>query len=829
MKHIYKIFILVLFFFLVSCNLNMNSTQSISVEQKSITLEYEQSYDLVIKFKNIDEANQVLIFEYDKEIIEINDDYRITWKKPGTTEVSIKVKDMEVEPIILTVTCGDYPNITEEIEGPTELVIGQSGTYTLGEFSDVVFYTEDKDLIEINNTSIKALKEGTAVLKTTYKGNDKEITINITKDNVAPTISYTGADKLTLNWNTDYDIYEDLIVDDNIDEDIKERVSLLDNFDFKEYGLHTITYVVTDSSGNTAQVSREVEVVWNYDVTFIGHAGSFYGIMNTEEAILYAAEVLKYQAIEVDLSQTSDGVFVLCHDATFGDYTVANTPWSILKDYEVIKSRNSGYPAQDGSVVGSPYTSKLCTLERYLEICKEYGIKAVIELKSSKGITNSDQSRMPALMSIIEKHDMLDDVIFLASAYNTLIWTRQNGYSDIECQYLVGSCESTEYLNRCITYDLDISINVTYGDYSNSDEWLARYKEAGLKISTYTFTQYVNYNVVQTWINKGVDFVTCDWQRMDKLILPTSSDGNIDKYTVKFYDYEGNVVKETEVYEGKTAAAPFLDEVEGYKFVGWDKDITNVQQDLVVHPIYELNEYKITYIKNAEVVTESSWSSKEEFKEEFYSDFFNWIVSNAENINGLTFSNNKYTLTLHDSTATFESAEDIMEINIYIFEKTFSNLIYKPVTREADGTCVIFEDENYFLNSSLYRLKYQALDQWLYQAINSGYPAYSNTFKPLSSGKIQIFFRMHQWFQGTNIPCFDKLPKKYVVEESSNVELPTTHLSYTINDEFVLPNPTSSLTFKGWYDNAECSGEPITKIEKGTTGDKVYYAGWIIE
>lgn len=914
MKHIYKLFILVLFFFLTSCNINMgSSTPSISVEQENIELELNDTYNLVINFKNVEEENQQLTFEYDSNIISIDknnkikalkpgttsvrisltnveaetivlnvtvlapkpgitvtneikdkyyvgdtfvlefnldnasvfdllievadhdilsigDDYVVKFLKAGTTTISFKFPNFKVEPFVLTLSCIEPPVINDEITGLSNLIVGETGTYKLGDYTNVEFYTDDTDLIQINGNSIKALKEGCAILKVNYLHNYKEFTINITKDNIKPTISYTGLSRLTLNWNSDYNIYEDLVVTDNIDLDIKERVTLLEDFDFKDYGLHTITYVVTDSSGNSSQVTREIEIIWNYDVSFIGHGGSYYGAMNSEEAILYAAEVLKYQAIEVDLSQTSDGVFVLCHDATFGDYTVAITPWATLKDYEITVKRSAGYPAQNGSVTNSPYTATLCTLDRYLEICKEYGIKAVIELKSSKGISNTDQSRMPALMNVIEKHDMLEDVIFLASAYNTLIWTRNNGYSDIECQYLVGSCESAEVLNRCITYNLHISINTTYGDYSNSDEWLARYKEAGLKISTYTYTQYTNYDVVQKWIDKGVDYVTCDWHRMDRLNLPTKSSGNIENYTVKFYNHDGELIKETKVFEGNAAAAPFLDERVGYRFTGWNYPITNITCDLEVYPVYELLGYNITYLENLDIATESNWTSKEEFKNEFYSDFFNWLVANIDNIDELTLSGDTYTLSLNDSTATFKNASDIMAVNIYIFEKTFSNFIYKPVTRNSDGTCLILEDENYFLNSGNYRIKYQGVDQWLLNAINVGYPSYSNTYKPLSSGKIQIFFRMHQWFQGTPINCFDNLPKKYIVEKNNyDVTMPTTYLFYTILDEFTLPIPTGELTFLGWYDNKECSGSSITKIEVGTTGDLVLYAKWNLE
>lgn len=59
----------------------------------------------------------------------------------------------------------------------------------------------------------------------------------------------------------------------------------------------------------------------------------------------------------------------MCHDDTFNNIAIANTNWEDLKDIEYTTTRG-----------GISYTTKICTLERYLEICKEYNVYAVIEL-----------------------------------------------------------------------------------------------------------------------------------------------------------------------------------------------------------------------------------------------------------------------------------------------------------------------------------------------------------------------------------------------------------------------------------------------------------------
>ena len=82
------------------------------------------------------------------------------------------------------------------------------------------------------------------------------------------------------------------------------------------------------------------------------------------------------------------------------------------------------------------------------------------------------------------------------------------------------------------------------------------------------------------------------------------------------------------------------------------------------------------------------------------------------------------------------------------------------------------------------------------------------------------------WFDGnTKVTAENVMQKTFnnvVAGEQSNPE------TYTVEDAFALtaPTPRIGFTFEGWFDNAECKGEAIAKIEKGTVGDKTFYAKW---
>lgn len=496
---------------------------------EEVTINYKDTYNLEYSILPSNAVQDVYFQSMDESIATVDSEGVITAIKPGTTkvivissvnnnvksEVLVKVESIDATSIItaneLNLNFGDIHQIEYEVF-PKEAYQG------------VIFEVSDLDALEVNEDGLLTAKKigQYEVTLCAIDGSNVEtkVIVNITGEE--DTVFSFGND---FNLNQTISIYQDfnpldgIRVFDNIEGELTDKIVVNSSVDNTEYGKYVVTYELEDKG---LYLERVIEVVWNYDVTFIGHAGSLFGAMNSEEAILYAATVLKYPAIEIDLKQTKDGVFVLSHDSEFAGYKLEDYTWEELKDVEVTVSRAPGISNLNSN---NSFTAKLCTLDRYLEICKEYNITAVIELKTSAGISNwteqntPDKSRMPALIKQIEDAGMINNIIFLTGQYECLAWTRRNGYEFIPCQYLVSTCQEQLYLNRCIDYNLDISFNVRDG-IVNSDEWIKKYKDAGIKIATYTFEQYASYDEVQKWIDKGVDFITTDWHDVSKLKLP---------------------------------------------------------------------------------------------------------------------------------------------------------------------------------------------------------------------------------------------------------------------------------------------------------------------
>lgn len=502
---------------------------SIDTVELDINESYLLIWEVLPKFSNSD-----VIFESsDSNVCEVDSFGNLKAKVPGTS--IIKIISVENNNIFKEIIVSVKGNIASEIEVNENIEVNLGDRFNLNykvypetAYQFLKHEVSDSTAIEVDEfANVLAMKSGifTINLKTFDGSNlEKNITITVLEEELPIFVLDDSFEEvLEINWNENFDPRLGISAFDSNDGCLTDDIIIDNPVNTKLRDEYHVTYSITNTKGQTVTFDRIVKVVWNYNVSFVGHMGSYYGGANSEEAILYAASVLNYQAIEIDLKQTKDGVFVLCHDPNFGDYNLESYTWDQLKDVEITETRKTGYAGE--TVEGSgTYTYKLCTLERYLEICKEYNVKALIELKTSKGISNWTElnspasSRMPALMEVIKEADMLNDVIFLTGQYMCLAWTRSNGYEYIPCQYLVSSCENQEHLDICIEYDLDISFNVR-DNTKNSDEWINKYRAAGCKIATYTFEQYASYDDVQMWIDKGVDFITTDWHDMSKLDL----------------------------------------------------------------------------------------------------------------------------------------------------------------------------------------------------------------------------------------------------------------------------------------------------------------------
>lgn len=226
----------------------------------------------------------------------------------------------------------------------------------------------------------------------------------------------------------------------------------------------------------------------------VGHRGSYWGVENTSEAFINGAKK-GYQYLETDVKVAGDGTFVLSHDDTTerlgGTLTIASATIDQLKAETYTQTRG-----------GVTYTATICTLDEYLDICAEYKVTPVIELKWATGINNNDCSNIPGLIAAIEAKGFRNNCVILTSMKPCLEYIDDN-YPDVKLQFLTGQYWASHF-DWCVERGIDADIQVGYFDKST----VTQFHDAGLKVNCWTVNDNAAY---KTYGNYGCDFITTDY------------------------------------------------------------------------------------------------------------------------------------------------------------------------------------------------------------------------------------------------------------------------------------------------------------------------------
>lgn len=121
-----------------------------------------------------------------------------------------------------------------------------------------IAYNHDKNLTKNIEISDNINENIPGEYKVTYKLKNTIVERNVVvKDNVPPTLTLNGKDKIYLEINSKY-IEEGATAIDNIDGDITDRIEITGDVDITKAGKYVITYTVKDNEGNETSLSREV-------------------------------------------------------------------------------------------------------------------------------------------------------------------------------------------------------------------------------------------------------------------------------------------------------------------------------------------------------------------------------------------------------------------------------------------------------------------------------------------------------------------------------------------------------------------------------------------
>ena len=119
---------------------------------------------------------------------------------------------------------------------------------------------------------------------------------------------------------------------------------------------------------------------------------------------------------------------------------------------------------------------------------------------------------------------------------------------------------------------------INYGDYKNTTVDLTAYAGQTIRVA------FRHFNCSDMFILK-----------LDQVeVFATAGEEPVEEYTVTFVDgLTGETIDTQIVVAGEDAVAPEAPVHEGYTFVEWDTDFTNVQSDLTVTAVYEIIKYNV--------------------------------------------------------------------------------------------------------------------------------------------------------------------------------------------------------------------------------------------
>lgn len=224
-------------------------------------------------------------------------------------------------------------------------------------------------------------------------------------------------------------------------------------------------------------------------VKFVAHRGLNDIAPENSIPAFREAGIAGFWSAECDIQRTSDGVWVVMHDKTV-DRTTNGT--GNVKDMTLaqIKSLNIDV----GNNIGLYPNLKVPTLEEYLNVCKQYGMVPMIEIKSD--FLASDY---PSFIEILRKTNYEEKAIVIC--FDLLIlWEIRKLTKKTTVQYIAPISEvSLMHVKNMGNAQIDPDFNTVTKELVD----LAHSK--GISVNTWAVD---SYDTATTMISYGVDMIS---------------------------------------------------------------------------------------------------------------------------------------------------------------------------------------------------------------------------------------------------------------------------------------------------------------------------------
>ena len=206
-------------------------------------------------------------------------------------------------------------------------------------------------------------------------------------------------------------------------------------------------------------------------------------------AAFVAAGNRSYFGIETDIHVTADKKFVIHHDdsaqrMTGVDVVMEETTLENLQKLPL-------YNKEEGKFRTDLY---MPFLQEYIEICKKYEKKAILELKK-----HMEFDVVKSVVEIIKELNYLEETVFISFDFENLVFLRQIlPYQHI--QFLCKECDD-ELIEKLKQYNFQLDISRK----AVTKKLVKKIHKAGLKINCWTCD---DKKEAEKLLSYGVDYIT---------------------------------------------------------------------------------------------------------------------------------------------------------------------------------------------------------------------------------------------------------------------------------------------------------------------------------
>lgn len=211
-----------------------------------------------------------------------------------------------------------------------------------------------------------------------------------------------------------------------------------------------------------------------------------------------AAGKSDFWGAECDIHRLKDGVWVLMHDDTADRTTNGSGNLSDMTYKEV-----AALTVDDGNNIEQYPNTKVPTLEEYLDVCKEYGLHPVIEIKE-----NADPKTMPELAALLSSREE-KDMFYIISFGREICAEIKECMPDTPVYLLVDEKEQQEDIDFAVENKLDgMDIHV-FGP----EDYAGKVQKAGLDVFVWTIDDMDN---AERFYKYGVTAITTNSLTQEK-------------------------------------------------------------------------------------------------------------------------------------------------------------------------------------------------------------------------------------------------------------------------------------------------------------------------